>query len=353
MRRIAAIDYLRFLAALSVLGFHYFFNGIENGKISSIGPNAVVAAVAKYGYLGVYLFFIISGYVIFFSAHGRTAEQFAVSRAVRLYPAYVVAMLFTSSCAFFWGGEQMSVTLPQVLANLAMFEPLHRHEFVDGVYWTLTYEISFYLAVFMVLFTGQARHLNAIFRLWPWVLLVARGCGYQQLPLLGEYYVFFAAGGLFALASERRDFWALLGLAVCLGLSIEFCLGQLPGMSSAKGAYFSPYWVGALVCSFYLLFFVINRREVSMLQLPGSRLAGALTYPLYLVHAHVGYMFISRFADEQNRNFIYVLCIAIVLGVAFLIHEVIEVRLAAFWKGLFEQVLAKPVARVRGALRFS
>lgn len=347
MKRLAALDYLRFFAAVYVLFFHYFFNGIQNGKISSIDNVGFLADFSKYGYLGVDLFFMISGYVIFFSANNRTAEQFAVSRAVRLYPAYVVAVLFTSFFAFFWGGELMSVTLPQVLANLTMIQPLHGYPYVDGVYWTLMYEITFYAAVFLILFLGQARYLNAIFKFWPFLLLAGWAMGYDNLPFLGGHYAFFAAGSLFALMSRRRDYVALAGLALCFFLSIDFCLGLLPDKISTTGYDFSSWVVGALVAAFYSAFFLINIPRYADMELPASRLLGALTYPLYLVHAHFGYMFISRFATPDNIFLVYVACIAIVLGTAYAIHTLVEERLAWLWKRIFTNILAKPLTALR------
>lgn len=65
--RMELLDYGRFFAAISVVAYHYSFNGIKGGKITSIDVVSPIAeSVFKYGYLGVDFFFIISGYVIFF-----------------------------------------------------------------------------------------------------------------------------------------------------------------------------------------------------------------------------------------------------------------------------------------------
>lgn len=84
-RRVELLDYARFSAALSVLAFHYLFAGIRNGKLSSLSYIPVVTDIAKYGYLGVELFFMISGYVIFATAKDKSPGQFIVSRIARLY----------------------------------------------------------------------------------------------------------------------------------------------------------------------------------------------------------------------------------------------------------------------------
>ena len=69
------VDYLRLLAAFSVVAFHYLYNGIHNGKVDSTRPRADRSQIAQYGYLGVNFFFMISGYVIFASVTGKTRSS--------------------------------------------------------------------------------------------------------------------------------------------------------------------------------------------------------------------------------------------------------------------------------------
>ena len=86
--RITTLDLLRLVAALAVVGFHYFFRGAAaDGYLNVAYPS--VATVAIYGYLGVNLFFLISGFVIAWSAEGRSWQAFAVARFARLYPGFV------------------------------------------------------------------------------------------------------------------------------------------------------------------------------------------------------------------------------------------------------------------------
>ena len=89
--RMGSLDLLRLIAALSVLCFHYLFR-------ASIAPPVLVhgypevAPFAMYGYLGVNLFFLISGFVIAWSAEGRSWTEFAAARFARLYPGFLVCM---------------------------------------------------------------------------------------------------------------------------------------------------------------------------------------------------------------------------------------------------------------------
>ena len=94
MKRLQLLDYGRFAAAFSVLLYHYTFNGFRNGKISSIGPVDFITYVTHFGKIGVEFFFIISGYVIYYSAQNKTPGEFAFSRIKRLYPAFWFAVFF-------------------------------------------------------------------------------------------------------------------------------------------------------------------------------------------------------------------------------------------------------------------
>jgi peptidoglycan/LPS O-acetylase OafA/YrhL len=53
-----------------------------------------LAPWARYGFLGVPIFFIISGYVIAYSAE-RTAAAFAIARVSRIYPTFLFCMTLT------------------------------------------------------------------------------------------------------------------------------------------------------------------------------------------------------------------------------------------------------------------
>ena len=92
--RIEGLDVLRLFAALSVVLFHYSFRGAAADDLTRVSLPALVP-VTKYGYLGVDLFFVISGFVIAWSAEGRHWLQFAVARFARIYPAFIFCMTAT------------------------------------------------------------------------------------------------------------------------------------------------------------------------------------------------------------------------------------------------------------------
>ncbi|MGH8965075.1 MAG: acyltransferase family protein, partial [Actinomycetes bacterium] len=86
--RLAALDGLRFLAAMAVLAYHYVaVNHHAWGPRTDVSfPN--LQPLVAYGSFGVQLFFVISGFVILMSAWGRDVRSFTASRVGRLFPAY-------------------------------------------------------------------------------------------------------------------------------------------------------------------------------------------------------------------------------------------------------------------------
>src|SRR5699024_11527568 len=84
---------LPIFAALFVVLYHYTFHyGRRFGHLSSDYSTEIFS----YGHYGVQLFFIISGFVIFMSVRrGRSAGDFLIKRAFRLYPAYIASIVIT------------------------------------------------------------------------------------------------------------------------------------------------------------------------------------------------------------------------------------------------------------------
>lgn len=343
IKRLDILDYARFIAVLLVISFHYTFNGIVNGKISSIAYMPFIIEYSQYGYLGVELFFLISGYVIFYSAKNRTASQFLTARALRLYPAYWFAIIFTSIFAYFWGGDFMSVNLSQIIANFTMFQNYFGYANVDGVYWTLILEVQFYIAVFLLLFIGMQKYFEAIFIVWPILILLAF-LFHLHIPYFSGYFSYFSAGALFAIMKEKKTWPVILSTIVSYTLSISFSI------SNMKNNSLNEYIVIAIISLFFLLFIIQDMKKMQEINLPKAKILSALTYPIYLIHAHFGYMVINKFATESNKIFVYLITILIVFIVAYFMHKIIEVKFSFLWKKLFNFCIGNPITILQNLL---
>ena len=131
--RLAALDGLRLVAAFAVLAYHY--SGIYTPHWGA-APHVefpTLNELSRYGFLGVELFFMISGFVILMTAYGRTIESFTASRVARLFPAYWVAIALTFTLQQFWrDGRQPE--LVEALVNLTMIQEAFDIPNVQGAF---------------------------------------------------------------------------------------------------------------------------------------------------------------------------------------------------------------------------
>jgi len=341
--RLALLDLLRLAAALSVVAYHWLFWGIEHDAIRSFGRTPV-SWLAAYGFLGVQLFFLISGFVIFLSASGREASAFAAGRATRLYPAYWAGVALTSATLLLTAQTAPLELLPKFLANLTMAPAVFRQTQLDGVYWTLTLELQFYALVFLFLLFRRRSWLEVFFPLWAIAMLgttlfLPR---VAALPLCGDLFTLFAGGALIAVIS--RAGWTVLRAAGLLASVVGGVVGTIRHADeSGDGSATDPVVLAIVVVLLFALVFVLTRPKVAALRIPGSRFLGALTYPLYLSHAVFGYALLNRWVDPDAIWSGIAAALVVVLAVAAVVHFAVERAAAPVWRRLFRFVFS-PVA---------
>ncbi|WP_187415035.1 acyltransferase family protein [Nonomuraea sp. PA05] len=338
--RLYEIDGLRLLAALCVVLYHYVFSGWAGGKTTV--TFVAESGVAKYGYLGVDLFFLISGFVVLMSAWGRTPHQFVVSRVVRLYPAYWVGIAITAVVTVTLGQGLFHVSLPQVLANLTMFQAVPDIENVDVVYWTLWTEMRFYLLMLVATWIGITRG-RIMAGLWGWLaltFLVELGVlpGIADLVVQSEFSHYFIAGmALFMLYRFGLDWQIALLVPICLGNAVYRAIGYAEAVGERYNVTYSPAVITAVVVAIFLIMTFVALRVTHRLARPWLVTAGALTYPLYLLHAHVGFVLFARLEGTVNKYVLLVAMIAVMLVAAYLVHRFVERPLAPWLKRLLSK----------------
>jgi hypothetical protein len=142
-QRLAWLDVLRGLAALAVVFNHFGYfvpSHVQKFVYQWIDP----------GQYGVFVFFIISGYIIPASLERRgSVRSFWVSRVFRLYPLYLLAVgLAVLLWATHFGGDlrgEGSDPATSVLSQLLMMSNVLGGKNLPNVVWSLSYEMIFYL----------------------------------------------------------------------------------------------------------------------------------------------------------------------------------------------------------------
>jgi peptidoglycan/LPS O-acetylase OafA/YrhL len=315
-QRFAELDLMRGVAALWVVLFHYLR---QYDHLYSPSDATTFFANFPDGIFGVYLFFMISGFVIFMTLE-RSARplDFVVSRFSRLYPAYWTAVIVTGAVALVAPLPGQSVTSHSILINLSMLQSFFFVPAVDGVYWTLAVELSFYFVMF-VLFLG--RQLGRI-EIWGtiWLALVvaaglAGAAGWDvpyrvSLLLVLPYAHWFVLGILFYLV--RTDGYTRRRILLMLA-----CI--------ATAAFMQGFAVAAVMIGFAVLFHLCVSGRARALAVRPLLWLGAISYPLYLTHQMLGYRLIRTLLDAGcPRALAVVIAIAGALALATAITRTVE-----------------------------
>lgn len=299
------IDWLRGFAALAVVMFHYFHASARDGWVP-LKTDPLLSLLSSYGYLGVHLFFMISGYVIMMTAQRSTLRRFAASRLSRLLPAFWVCMALTALVELALPDAPIKPeSWAQFAANLSMVPTWFGQEPMDGAYWSLTVEITFYLWVALVIVCGQIRRLEWLLLGWLALSLVnfLRPMYTLQLFTVVQWAPLFTAGAYFY--AVRQSGWTRLravGLLASLLLALAYAWVETGVLTHREALWAfgqgpTHLGTGALVLLFFALFLGIATGRLRVRETRTSDFLGRLTYPLYLIHQHVGYALITAGAS--------------------------------------------------------
>jgi exopolysaccharide production protein ExoZ len=323
----------RALAALSVAYFHSYV-AVRGFPEAAASP---IYALSQWGYLGVDLFFAVSGYVICLVASkpNFSRSSFFIKRAFRLYPMYLAVMCLVALLAA--SGHYHINSISHFLYSLTLL-PQQGAPAYD-LSWTLEREIVFYMLAMIIVPVGGIRGLAVVLAVLS----------------LGGWY--FGEPWTFHLVSIRQASF-LAGVLVFL---------TLPGIN--RLGFIVPIGIGLAVLALFLSLNSDPLRPIAMmfilaamvnLRLPWTRwpirwfvAAGDASYSIYLLHYIVFYLttvvaklLFSRFpALEQNW-----LCepwrwgaIAVACTVSQLTWKLIESPMIALGNAISAKFAAKPV----------
>ena len=251
------IQVLRFFAAVAVVAFHAAGVAPDGFKV----PDSAISFALSYGGRGVDLFFVISGFIIFYATHGArlTPAEFLRRRVERIVPLYFFVIVAVTILA---------LALPATFDTPDWYTPRHILRslafiaFTDGempvvyVGWSLEYEMYFYLVVAL---------LMALTRdVWRNIVMV-----FSALAIVGRIPRVDAALGNYAFFTDP--------------MILEFVLGVIMGSVFVNGRVSWPMSVSAACAIAALLaaapanrVIVSGSLQPAWLPRPPSSAAGAL-----------------------------------------------------------------------------
>lgn len=308
--RLPELDALRGVAALCVLLYHFNYKYVQYNPAHGELP-----LLFGWGHHGVSIFFAISGFVICMTLERiESVTAFAWARFSRLFPVYWAAMAITTAAVALGGASKLMVTPPEALANATMLHYWFDIQSVDGSYWSLSIELSFYLVMAAVLHFRLLMQLEWVFAGWLALHMVQATTGlfpvWASRMLALEYIPLFAIGMI-----HYRYYSGLMGWQRAASWhAVLIAIAALSGSSAAIVA------AGTIA-----VFWAMTGGLLRFLSRPLLLWLGAISYPLYLIHQYVGYVLIDQFAGA-GLSLLAATAVALiaVTALAHLLHIWIE-----------------------------
>lgn len=335
--RIAELDLLRFTAAAGVVLFH---------ATDWPAHATALTAASTFGFMGVPLFFMISGFVILMTAQNRSGIEFVNSRIARLYPSYWICVLLSALALTVLAHTPPSPAV--IAANLTM-QPrmLFDEPYLDPVYWTLVVEMKFYALAWVVIVTRQMKRVEFLLTLW---LVVAACATFMTVPhrlnsvLIPMWASLFTGGCyLYLIRSRGATRRRLITFAASVALSMYWSL-QYQSVYTHSTSLGTQLTVLAIVLTSSAVFLLVALRKWA---LPRSRLwlwLGCLTYPIYLTHAVIGHKIWGRLGgDEWTRMW---LALALVLLLSIVLAAVVERRACRAFHKLLDRTAQRVLEKL-------
>lgn len=333
-RRIDGLDFLRGIASFGVCWFHLttFHYTSPDGPFYHL-----VRSSGAYGWLGVEVFFVISGFVIPYSLYRARYElknytTFILKRVIRLDPPYLVSLVLILVLAYAYGlytgkaavveGAPISVT--RVALHLGYLNMFFSQPWLNPAFWTLAIEFQYYLIMGLVfpLVRSRSRWVRIAF-----LICFALPAFFDRPTLMtgGVPYsrFIFQFGFLFVMGIASFQRWVeLIGR---WEYAISICLATV-------GAFFTSGLAPALAGLFAIVCInLYNHRNFI------SAFFGNISYSLYLLHWPLGHLTLSvignKFVGAQTdiaKTGMLILTLGVCLMSSYLLYRLVE-RPAQQW----------------------
>ncbi|HEY6143542.1 MAG TPA: acyltransferase [Flavobacterium sp.] len=312
--RISILDGLRVIAILMVMLYHYYYRFLDSHYEYSFK----IPEIFKFGYLGVELFFIISGFVITLTLEKCSSfSEFLKKRLIRLMPAMIICSCITFLFVTAFDENnlfQKSKSISNLLLSNTFISPTLINElfsfkldYIDGAYWSLWAEIAFYLLAGILYFISSKNFLK----------------NFSILVFIGviSFFVFISQRGFEILTPHiGTNFYLFFRKLFKIFTFFEYGLWFLIGMV-LKHLYFNKenkflfiylsilfFIQTILIFNFYtccfsfityliLMLFIYKPNMVSFLGDKTIGKVGIASYSVYLIHENVGVFIIHKLSS--------------------------------------------------------
>jgi peptidoglycan/LPS O-acetylase OafA/YrhL len=306
-KHLYSLDMLRGLVAVLVCLYHFTQGFLDE--------NHIIRTLFSRGYLGVEIFFVISGFVIPFTMFKsdyeyKDAGSFMLRRLARIEPPYwcSIALIFIGDylSTFFHHYKDKIVHIDW---NDVILHVFHLNDFLDkpwlrGIYWSLAIEVQYYLLMaiifpFLIFKNKKITYLLLFaFCMGRWIdldyLVFYYGCHFVAGMLLFNHHI----GKI-----SSKELWISLILTAALTFWSFDIYHFTAVVSSVLFIYFLDYMIPPLV------------------------FLGKISYSFYLIHIQIGWVALDaliRSFPEANVLSLLVISVFIALAGSYLFYLIIE-----------------------------
>jgi peptidoglycan/LPS O-acetylase OafA/YrhL len=306
------INLLRGIAAAMVCIFHFI--GYTDFRGDLFSNDSLLANIGKLGTNGVFVFFVISGFVIPLSLSKdqfnlKQLPQFLSRRFIRIEIPYLVSILLILLVNFLFAiknNSNFNIDVKQFVFHILYIIPFSKYDWYNIIYWTLAIEFQFYIAIGLLYFLLSSK--NKIVVLLALLIFGLSSLLFNDNRFIFEYSTIFAQGiVLFLLKTERikqKLAFVLLGLFVI------------------ATAYHHSITISAfsLLTVLAIHFIEINKKL--------SNQFGDISYSLYLTHGLIGgnllYLFSRYFTSFSGKILLVIAALSLSLLFSYIYWRFIE-----------------------------
>ena len=289
-----SINMLRGVAALMVCLYH--FTTYTDHRGSLFDSESIVYQIGEFGLQGVFVFFVITGFVIPLSLLKKDFQwkqfpKFLAKRWVRIEIPYVFSIISILLMAFLFSlnnGSAFEFKIGQFFHHLVYTVPFSEYDWYNTIYWTLAIEMQFYIIIALIYPLIASKHIAV--RHLIMIVFGISGFFVEDHRIVFYYAPIFVQGLVLLLIKMKR-------------IDIRFGLIYLLGFS-ALTFFTHGVEIG-----------VVSAITVAVIALPEidkkvfNRL-GDISYSLYLMHGLIGgtaIYFLSRFVETMFAKIALVL----------------------------------------------
>ncbi len=331
IKKINQLDSLRSIAAFSVIFFHFL-------------PDYNLGGL-PFGWIGVDLFFVISGYLItailleqkdVINRKFLIIKNFIIKRALRLFPIYYLFIsffLFLMYAFRIWMCDKGDVVYYLTYTQNILFFKEGMRSVQTNHLWTLAVEEQFYLFwPWLVVLVSNKNLIRSLIIVIPVTLFFLSVSEIENLRMLTIYHFdTLGAGALIALfIKEKGDLLGLFthkikAIIILSSLSI-LVIGSFYNMSNF------PIFLSILALSTSLVIGCYHNFTGvigNILNLSQLQYLGKISYGLYLYHKPIPFLaklFMNKAQIQVNNLILLVSSIALTILIAHLSYHLIEKR---------------------------